>query len=305
MKFRLHMLRAPEGDDGAGGGGGSASIDVDSLLADIDAGKETNAAPGSDQDPAAAPAAPQTPQEIEFTWNGKPIKAPLGDPKTTQWLSQGYDYAQRMAEFKAKQEAFERSQKEFEPLKTRYSEIDEYAKQNPQWLEHVNHAYLQAIQQAQASGQPVQEIQALKQELQDLKSFKDELTTERTQAQQREEDQRLDGEIKSIQDKYKDLDWKTPNELGKTMETQVLEFGIQNGIKNFEQAFKLFNHDKLIALHAAKAKEDHVKAKQAQAKAGLLGSTPTPTKQLTKAQNVKSKTYNDLTREALEEYGIA
>ena len=279
-------------------------IDVDSLMADVEAGNETNAAPAVETPPAQEAAAPTAAeiQEMEFTWNGKPIKAPVDRFK--QWASQGYDYAQKMQDFKTQQAAFEKSQKEFEPLKSRYSEIDAYAKENPQWLEHVNSQYMAAIGQAQANGAPNSDIQALKNELQELKSFRDEITTERTTAKQNDEDQKLQGEIQSIQAKYPDLDWKTPNGEGKTMETQVIEFAIQNGLKNFDHAFKLFNHDNLITLHSAKAKEDQVRAKQAQTKAGLLGSTPAPTKSFERAVNIKSKSYNDLTREALAELGL-
>lgn len=281
----------------------SQDIDVDALMAQVESGDETNASPPAPTEAAATQPTQAEIQEMEITWSGKPIKAPVDRIK--QWASQGYDYAQKMAEFKQQQSAFERSQKEFEPLKSRYSEIDEYAKQNPQWLEHVNQQYMSAIGRAQAEGAPNSDIQALKQELQELKSFKEEITTERTTVKQQQDDQKLDGEIRSIQDKYKDLDWKTPNSEGKTMETQVLEFGIQNGIKNFEQAFKLFNHDSLISLHAAKAKEEQVRNKQAQTKAGLLGSTPAPTKQFERVSNIKNKSYNDLTREALEELGLS
>jgi predicted RNase H-like nuclease (RuvC/YqgF family) len=281
----------------------SGEIDVDALMADVEAGNETNV---SDPAPAAAAAAAQPTaqeiQEMELTWNGKQIKAPVDRVK--QWASQGYDYAQKMAEFKAKQDAFDRSQKEFEPLRARYADIDKYVQENPQWLDHVNQQYMAAIGKAQSEGAPDAKIQALEQELQDLKAFKEELTTERTTAKHQQEDQKLDGEIQSIQGKYPDLDWKTPNGDGKTMEAQVLEFATQNGIKSFEHAFKLFNHDSLITLHAARAKEETVKAKQAQTKSGLLGSTPAPTKAFERATNLKTKSYNDLTREALEELGL-
>lgn len=294
------------GDDLEQGAG--AEYDVDQILADVEAGNDPSATDPAAETTEATPAAAAAPtaaeiQEMEFTWNGKPIKAPVDRFK--QWASQGYDYAQKMQDFKTQQAAFEKSQKEFEPLKSRYSELDEYAKANPQWLEHVNTEYMKAIGKAQSEGAPNSEILALKQELQDLKSFKDELTSERTEAKHKSEDQQLDTEIKSIQGKYPDLDWKTANGEGKTLETQVIEFGIQNGIKNFEHAFKLFNHDSLITLHAAKAKEDVVKAKQAQTKAGLLGSTPAPTKGFQRATNVKSKSYNDLVRESLDELGLA
>src|SRR6186713_1251140 len=135
----------------------SQEYDVESLLADVEAGVDPNAAPAEDPAKVEA-AAPAEIQEMEFTWNGKPIKAPVDRFK--QWASQGYDYSQKMQEFKTQQAAFEKSQKEFEPLKSRYSEIDEYAKQNPQWLEQVNQSYLQAIGKAQADGAPNHEIQS-------------------------------------------------------------------------------------------------------------------------------------------------
>jgi hypothetical protein len=284
--------------------GSGADIDVDALMSQVESGEETNVATPETQ-AVAAPTQPTAAQiqEMEFTWNGKPIKAPVD--KIKLYAGQGYDYAQKMQDFKLKQSEFEKSQKEFEPLRTRYSEIDQFAKQNPQWLDHVNQAYLEAIGTAQAQGKSDPEIQALKQELQDLKQFKDQLTEERTEAQIKTENQKLDGEIQSIQVKYKDLDWQTPNGEGKTLETQVLEFAIQNGIKNFEHAFKLFNHDSLITLHASRAKEEQVKAKQAQTKSGLLGSTPAPTKQFGRPLGDKNKNMNDITREIIEEMGLS
>jgi len=304
------------------------AIDVDSLLGETESGATP---PGSTQGgapnasestqgtttqsqaastTASTPAAPPAP-ELEFTVGGKTIKVPLSDPRVKQWTQQGYSYAQQMAAFKAEQEAFQKQQ---ETLKQRYGELEQYVEQNPDWWNHVNQQFERVragmaqqtqSQNADPNNPLVQELQTLKQQLQDVIKFKQDSETQRLIQQREQEDRRLNEEIQSIRETYKDLDWNSVGSDGKTMELQVLEFAQQRGIQSFQDAFLLFNHDRLVKLAEQRAKENVVKERQKQTKLGLLGTTQAPKKGITHAEDIKNKSYDDLYREALEELGHA
>ncbi len=94
------------------------------------------------------------------------------------------------------------------------------------------------------------------------------------------------------------------DETGLTLEMRVLNHAQENGINSFRAAFRDFNHEKLVAIAASKAREDATKKRQMDAKNGLLGVSSTPMKGVQSAQNVKNKSYNDLVNEAKAELGI-
>lgn len=289
--------------------GGSDDINVDQLLSEIDAGSgapeipmTAGDAPTTPEEPtptqASAPAPAPAAQDFEFTWNGKQIKAPITDPRIKQWASQGYDYAQKIAEFN-------KQKQDFEPLAKRFGEVDAYIKENPEWWNHVQQAWETREQQAAPQVDPnnpfAQELHKIKSEFTELKQFKDQTLTERQQQIAQQEDQALEGEIKSIQEKYPDLDLSAVDESGKTLEFRVLDHAMKNGIKSFRAAFLDLNHEDLLKRAEERGKSAVTKDIQAKKKAGLLGTTSTPTKGVQDAQNHRNKSYDQLMHEALEE----
>lgn len=269
-----------------------------------------SSAPTAEVPMAEAPAPqPQTEPEYELTVNGQKIKAPIS--KVLQWASQGRDYPQKMEALKKQQEEIAARQQEFSELEKKfapYQEVDQYIQKNPQWWQSVLSQYQSVSQQpqvdplAQALPEPVlNEFQTLKKELSDLRSFKDNLLNEKLQETRIKEDQALDQEIKSIRDNFKDLDLNEIDETGKSLEFRVLEYARDNGLKSFTQAFKLFNHDRLLKLAEDRGKEKVGKDIQKRTKLGLLGSSSTPKKGITKTTDWKNKSYDDLMREALDE----
>ena len=280
--------------------------DVDALLQSIEnsPAKEIpmhDAAPAQSQTPQTP--APTAAPEYEITWNGKAIKAPID--KITQWASQGYDYAQKMGEFNKSRTEYEARQKALSEMEGRYKPIDEYVRQNPEWWNHVTQSF---ESRAQAGGadpvmSKVQEI--LQSKLQPIEQYI-QSQSNKEQAQQREaEDGRLKSDISSIREQYKDLDFDTADDTGKSLEYKVLEYAAQNGINSFKTAFRDFHHDTLLKLAEERGKQQVVKDTQKRTKLGLLGSTQAPTKQLTAATDVKAKSYDALYQEALQELGIA
>ena len=293
--------------------GNTAGIDVDGLMNSIES---TGEAPSADPAPDMAEAAPAqaqsqsqaapspTAQEIEFSWNGKQIKAPVTDPRVRQWASQGYDYAQKMADFNRRQQEIAQREQE---LTGRYGAIDEYVRQNPQFWEHVT----QEWQRQQMGGQVdpnnpvVKQLQSLQQEISQVKEFKQTIEQERLQLQRQQEDQALEGEIKSIREQYPDIDLAAPGADGASLEHRVIRHALDNNIKSFRAAFRDLLHDDLVKRAEDRGKEAVSKELQKRQKSGLLGTSPTPTKGLSQAENIKSKSYEALLDEAIAEAGIA
>ena len=269
-----------------------------------DGGREAAATTAQAQAPQSAQPQTQnaatttTPvEEFEFNWNGKPVK---GDrTKVLKWASQGYDYAQRIAELKQQRQEFERSQKEYEQKYSPYQEIDSYAKQNPQWWQTIQEAYSQRENQQQAAQNP--EFNHLRSELQELKQFKTQFETEQQQAKTKAEDEQLAGDIQSIRKDYSDLDWNTLDEYGQSLEQRVLKHAVDNGISNFRAAFRDYNYDNLVKAASEKAKTQLGQNLQQTRKAGILGKSQTPVKGAQAVVNSK-KSWGDLTNQAVAEY---
>lgn len=294
--------------------GDTSGIDVDSLMSQIESGGPSApemSAPPPEQSPAQTQAAQngttsptQAQNEIEFTWNGKQIKAPLDRAK--QWAQQGYDYAQKMAEFNRRQEEIAQKEAWAKTAEDRYKPIDEYVQQNPQFWDFVTQQWQQQQLQAQGQGgldpsNPV--VQKLLSEINDVKQFKQTLEQERQTQQRVQEDQQLDGEIKSIREQYKDLDFDAPQADGTSLEQRVLKHAIDNGIKSFKTAFRDLLHDELLKKAEERGKEAITKDIQKRNKTGLLGVSPTPRKGVNHAEDIKTKSYDRLLEEALSEIG--
>jgi hypothetical protein len=276
-------------------------IDVDALMDSIEAPSAdrqmSDGAEAAEQPVEQAPAQADAPQ-WEIDYRGQKVKADSFD-KFRQWAQQGYDYSQRMADLKRQQQEYESKYKGFD----RYAEVDEYAKQNKEWWNHVEQAW-QTRDQFQASMQGQDPLAPIKSEFNELKSFVSELKEERTKEQIRQQDEALNGEMKSIQDKYPDLDFNAVDDSGYSLEYRILKHANEIGTNSFRAAFNDYYHDKLTQMAASKALANQAKEQQVNAKKGLLGTSPTPRKAVARAENVRGKSYDALTQEALAEFGI-
>lgn len=253
----------------------------------------------SEETTSDAQAVQSQPTEFEFTWNGKQIKAP--QDKMTKWASQGYDYAQKMQDFNQRQAEFDKRSQGLESKLSRYGEVDQFATKNPDWWAHVEKSWQERQQALDPSNPIAGELSQIKNDVNEIKQFKEQLALEREQARIRQEDEQLDNQIQEVKKQYSYLDWSSVDADGKTLDTRVIEHASNNGINSFKAAFLELNHDHLMQLAESRARESSTKERQLQSKLGLLGRTPTPRKGLTVAENVKSKSYNDLTQEALAE----
>lgn len=264
-------------------------------------------------DAAPAPQAAATPEppawngdEWAFEWNGKRV-VPDSRDKLKTWMSQGYNYSQRMGEFNKQRGEWERKVKDAETLRQqyeRYREVDEYAKKNPDWWKHVETGY-QSRSQPQIAPELQPILQPILKDLEETKGVLQAWQQERQTAEEAKANEALDSEIQSIRKSYPNIDLTAVDETGETLELRVLKHAQQIGTGSFRAAFRDYLHDKLVDLAKADGREALAKDKQTQAKKGVLGTTQAPLKGLQSAQNHRGKSYDNLAREALAELGIA
>lgn len=284
-------------------------FNVDTALAAIESTGSYDG-PADNAAPVAENATTQPTQEelIEYvTKGGKTVRESLEMLKKRAGM--GYSYAQDMEAFN-KEKAELLAQAERAKTLARWEEYNEFAEKNPQWAEHVQKSWenRETLLQQQGGDDPSSplhaELQAVKAQLGELSGFLGTLKQERQQIQQAAEDKALDAEVKSIRDKYTDIDFDLADESGKSLEFRVLEHGARNGIKSFKTAFHDFYHEHLIKQREDKAKESVVKDLQARKKAGIIGVTDHPTKGLNSAQGARNKSYDQLAMEAMQELGL-
>lgn len=281
----------------------SDPVDVDSLLESINSpaperamtAAETPATPETaPQPPAPQPPTAQQVQEYEFDWKGQKIKAPID--KLTRWASQGYDYSQRMEDFKRQQSELESKYKPYE----KYKVIDEYVAKDPQWWAHVEEQYNNRL----ASEDPyVKRVSAILDErLKPVESLIEQRDAEQAQQKIVKEDTALADEIKSIRTKYSDLDFDTPNGDGQSLEFKVLEHGSKHGFPSFKAAFFDYYQDQLEMRAEARGREAISKDASKRQKLGIAPSVAP--RKASDGFEVRGKSYNDIFNEVLEREGL-
>lgn len=283
------------------GGAASEEINVDELLSNIES-QSNNQNQQQVSPPNGVSTNPAPEEEHEIDWKGQKVRLPIS--KVKNLAQQGYDYAQKMGEFNRKVQEFEknsRAAKELEEKLKPFVEIDSWARQNPdKWL---------AIEQGykQSSGQIPEGIDPtnpLVQKLSTIESWISEKQQQEQTAKYKAEDEALDNEIKEIKTQYKNLDFNKFDEQGKTLENRIIEHAAQTGIKTFRAAFRDYCHDQLVNLEVEKAKEKTGKEVSKNSKLGMISNGSKPGQYVSQAQNIKTKSYDKILSETLDELGL-
>ncbi len=224
-------------------------------------------------------------QEFEFVHKGRQVKGPLS--KILKWASQGYDYAQSMAEIN-------KTREETNQLAETYRPIDEWVGNNPDKWDRLQKAIeleKQGLGEIDPSNPLLNVVQGLQKELADIQA-------ERQTVKAKTEDEALDAHIKSIREKHSDLDWKSADEYGLDREARVIRHANKNGFPTFEAAFKDLYFDELLTLKESKAREAVSAEKTKQIKQGVVtGKAPS----LRPKRTDTKKSWDSLSQEALDE----
>lgn len=289
------------------------SFDVDAALSQAESSREQERSIPLNSSEAAQDKQAQTVQELMFKHGDKEIKVPWNDPRVTQWAQQGYDYAQKMQQFNQERQAVEQ----------RHAQLNQIAEQlenNPQLYETIKQGIEGAkqgssakqvtnaqvgIEQALEGLDPnhplAQLLSGLQGKLSEHENYLNNWKQEKQLEAQKAEDAKIDAEIKSIREQYKDLDWSSVDTSGKSLESRVIDHAIKIGAKSFGTAFRDMMHDELLKRAQESGKTAQIKEIEKNQKVGLLGKTPAPTKGISNSKNIKNQSYNDLLSEALAE----
>ncbi len=261
----------------------SDEINVDQLLSDIEAPAGERPMAG---DAAPAPAAAPAPDwRSSFDWKFKSDGAevePDSADKAKTWLSLGHRYSQRVQGLNQREAEYNKLAEKYKGF-DRYAEIDSYAKENPQWWQHIEQTWAErAAQQPPSAADPA--LAPILERLQQTEGVLQEWQQQRALEQQQQQDQALDTEISEIRKSHPNIDLNAVDpETGRTLEWKVLNHANENGIQSFKAAFRDLFHDKLVEEAKAQGRVAIAKEKEAAAKKGLLGTTSTPTKGQLKA----------------------
>lgn len=289
--------------------GAAEEIDAELLVKNIEEH-------GSAEGPPQTEEAPDTPspetsaesavQRFKYKALGKEIEEDLDT--ILKRASMGYDYAQKMEEFKKQQAEWDPRIKAAQELETKWKPYDEYARNNPDWFSHWQNAWenRSTFQDGQTSeGQPAPQIpDSVRQKLEEQGRVIDELQSRFQSQDEQQNDEALSQEIKSIQDQYPNLDFRaTDPDTGKSLEQQVIDYAIQNNIGSFKTAFRDFYHDNLVKLERERAREEYAKSQQEQRKKGIIGTSPTPQSQSQTAAP-RDASWSQLEEMALQELGL-
>jgi len=252
---------------------------------------EKTAQPPVQQKVADPVAAAAKEQEFEYNYKGRMIREPLS--MILKRASQGYDYSQQMASINQRSESLNQ-------LESTYKPIDEWVRANPDKWERLQ-AVVKAEQQGYGDLPPDHPVLN---KLNKFESVIEEITKERQAAKYKQEDEALDAEIKSIQEKYKDLDWTSVDANGRTREQNVLAHANENGFRTFKTAFLDLYHEDLLKSAETRAREQFAAQKEKQSKTGLLNAKASAPAGLNLTQPKKNTKSYPGTSEILEELGI-
>jgi hypothetical protein len=288
--------------------GSSQDIDVDALLASIESpeGQTVPEGENAKAGEADAPVSPETPAaEAMHKLERKGITKDFPISKVLQFAQQGWDYQEKMAEFNRQQEEFKTQSQShaeaLERLKT-YQQLEDYIKQDPQWWEHIRGAYNPRATGLEQGGNPasLQKVidEQVSKAVEPFKSFME-------QQELAKQDAQLETEIKGYRDSYPDFDWKTTDDLGRSvLEQQILAHAVENRIGNFRAAANDFLHEQHVKRTELKSREKVSQELKKQTKLGLGPVTNLPVTDIKRAKNVSASSYDDIAQDALRELGI-
>lgn len=282
---------------------------MDDLVAGIDKPRNSEipmhdpkeGADGKEKDPKEA--SEKVKEEFfEFSHNGKQVKATRD--QLVRWAQQGINYPQRAQELNAQQSKWAQDKAKYDKEYAEYKKIDEWAKQNPDQWTRLQQSYQQVV-----SGQPTQTpgqapaydphspvIQRLQSQIQEMAPIVQEFQNERAQSKVKAEDTALEGEIQSIREKYKDLDWNTLNDRGMSdLEYRVLEHAQKTGIPSFAVAFRDLLHDELMQKASTQAKLNVSTGIQNRSRLGLLDNSSPKQNRIEAAKKpMRETSYEDI-----------
>lgn len=284
-------------------------MDTDALLADVYGKDASQTAETSSS--TQVQDQKNTDPEVEFTWKGKPQKMLWS--KAKQYAQKGYDYEQNIFALKKEREEFTKEKTKFgDPQRlAELSKLDEFSRQNPDFLELVRNEWLkrtsgqvpptsqtQATPAGTTPNDPLHAtVQALAQTVNDLKN-------ERDQTKFQQADAELDKDLTGLKETFKYLDWEASDDFGFNREHRLLRH-IQNHGVDPKQAFWSLYGEEVAKYQAEKATEKAISDIQEKHKRGkFIGNAMNRSPAFSPKKDLSNQSYDDITSQVMKEHNI-
>jgi hypothetical protein len=243
--------------------------------------------------------------------DGKQIK--LDQNKAKAYAQKGFDYETKMHNLRVEKQMFDRERQKQEESYKELKEINDFAKQNPEWERFLHEQWSSRQNQQAYQGNPayqgsnpeMSKVAFLENQLNNVMRQLDSQREDMTARQTAELDSKIQGEIDNYKEQYSDFDWASEDEIGLTLESRIQQHALDNRIPNFVAAARDYLWDEHMKRASMNSKEQVGKAVQRQNALGLGKVTKTSQMQAKEAKGVRSKSYSDLAAEALAEYGLS
>jgi hypothetical protein len=235
----------------------------------------------------------------------------LNDEKYKMYAQKGFDYEQKMHQLRVDKKLWDQERKTQETGIEELRTINDYAKQNPEFERLLKREW----NRIQGGGQAQPESDATRVDTSQLppavqhqmNAILERLDSQDRSLNQRslaEKEAKIEGAIEQYKNNYSDFDWKTKDEFGQTLEDRVTQHAIDNQIRDFKTAANDMLFEEHMKRAQLKSKELAGKEMQKQHKLGLGKVTKESVLATKPAEGIRTKSYNDLAMEALQELGL-
>jgi len=275
------------------------------------------ASPTGDTNLGGEAVAQQSEAMFDLKWGGETQQFPQS--KMVQYAQQGYDYNKKMSDINSQRTLLDQERNTFQTesaaQKERYSyldQVDQYAQQNPQWLQNVQNSYAQATGNQAPGTQAVIDqtnplagtVNSMQEQMQEMQGTLKAQADREQAVQQAEEDKQLSSSIGDYKKAQTSFDWEAQDpSTGQTLEQQILDHAMQKGATNFQMAANDFLFDRLMQRANGQGKEAIVKDIQQKTLLGLGPVTNAPTQCILQGNVDTNKSYSQLAAEAMAEIG--
>jgi hypothetical protein len=276
------------------------NTNADDILGAVERGEDPSQLTVAPEAPAQQAATPEGFRK-ELTINGEKVVVD-DEAKYDQWAQQGRHYSQQMAELNQQKAAWEAERSQMESKLNQYRDVDSYAKENPEWWQHVENNY-QARDAQNLTPEIKAALEPVLKDFSEVKEFANKLQIERQEELAKKEDQALKEEVSNLSKEYPEIDFTAADQTGQPFELQILKHAEAQGIPSFRASFLDYNQSQLQTIYESrgrKAAEDAIAKRNQQ---GILGRTQAPTQGKTDTLvNPRNKSWDDVLGEAKEAF---
>ena len=219
--------------------------------------------------------------EFPVKHNGQVHKAPL-DKLFTAWRERSH-YDDKFRGLKEERSKFDQERGDFEAftaMKQKFGDIQNWSEKNPdQW--NALWDMFQNRDQHLAQGDESQsylakEIAAMREELGGLREFKSSHEQEMERRQQAEDVASVEKEIAAFTEEFPDIDLGEKDPDGITLKANIVSFGIDHNMPDFESAALKYLKPRLVQTAEMKGRKETVAQVKKDHAAGVMGRSQTP-----------------------------